>query len=325
MKKIHGLFLSLACLAGVLGTSTACEEQYTAKEIAQTLVYSGLDSLNVDFKLYNELDGAKITYSVDEGNQYLSFNKDYTMCYVNPPLMDDTDTAVQTKFYAHVTKDGETVDKTFKCKLQPAGFTTTVAAMAADFDPDGSLDLGHTTYRVRGLYVGSSGVGALIYDGTGFIYSYGTTTLDVGTQVIVDGSVTKYNGILEFSKPTYGVWVTDNPVTLPEDERVIDVKTADKIVAWAGAASMLRYTGTKIRATGKIVTSGKYTNFEVDGADATKGILRLNCDNNMSTLATNFNSATYTGNVVVEGYTLYYGGNGTAKVMQILPTSITAA
>lgn len=336
MKKINRLFLGMLCAFSVCGMATSCTDpQEKADEIAAQLLYPNLKSLSIDFKVYEEMDGAKITYESSD-TSVLEFKDG--VCLVHSDITGTPGAKEKmVSFTATVDYKGKTSTKRFNVIVVPAGISTTASAIVAQMNSN-NLDK-ENPYRIKGRYVADSGAGALVYDGTGYVYVYGACAVaNVGEYIVVDAKLDPYGGTAEMKSPSYGVFDPDAELKAKLDAapEAKEIKSEAKFKSIADVADMAKVTGTYVKVTGKVyqyLDTGKnkvYSNFYINGIDNTKCAISLIYTTAMDAEISKYNTnkaynGTYEGDVVLEGYSIYKSSSGSLLYMNFIPTSIQPA
>ena len=178
----------------------------------------------------------------------------------------------------------------------PAGEVTIAEAQAA---------AAGTQVSVHGTVVAACKSGAVIGDGTGYIYYYNNSSdLAVGDEVVIDGPVSVYNGFNQLTDNAEVEKVsTGNEVTYPNP------------VALDGAALDALFAAPKIQyveVAGELVISGNYYNLNVEGASTAVGSLVKPLDSVLGDVTNN-------SKVTVTGFVMYTSGK---QYVNIIPTEI---
>ena len=165
------------------------------------------------------------------------------------------------------------------------------------------------TYKVKATVVATGSTGFLLQDSTGFIFVYMgnefVKNVEVGDELELQGSTSKYYNSIQFSNGTYEK-VGTKTVSYPT-ARVLDVEATNVFAGLAEPATEF------VTVEGTLRISGNYRNLEIEGANA-KGSLVSDVD--LSSFADK--------KVVVSGYYLYTTGS-TTKYVTIITTSVTLA
>ena len=118
-------------------------------------------------------------------------------------------------------------------------------------------------YRVQGTVVATTNQSVLIKDDTGYIYCYYSVDyakdLVVGDVIDVEGVTSSYGGLVQFNRSSYKKIGTKEVVT--PNPLVLDKDAYDAMAA--STALSVQY----VQIEGKIVISGNYVNFEVEGSN----------------------------------------------------------
>ncbi len=159
------------------------------------------------------------------------------------------------------------------------------------------------TYKIQGTVVAMSASGAVVSDGTGYIYIYDTNISSaVGDQVTVEGTTSVYGGFQQFSSSN-GYTLTKTGTTTVSHPEAVELD----LDAWL-AAPVMQY----VKLTGTLAISGKYYNVTVDGKTAV-GSLVSPTDAIKEKLVE--------GAITVYGYAIYTSGSST-KYVNIIVTSV---
>ena len=200
------------------------------------------------------------------------------------------------------SSDGTTVDTWYP---DPGDNYTinTAGEYTIYFRPNG--DAG-TTVTVEGTVVASAASGAVLYDGTDFIYYYNTSNaLQLKHKVRMKGAVSVYGGAKQFN--------SDAVIT---DLGEVDYSDPDPVVLDGAALNATVTAGTVTRQfvalQGHLNINGNYYNITVEGAEGVQGsIVKPKEDL----------SAYNDKDVVVYGYAMYMTGSNT-KYVYIVSTIV---
>ena len=163
-----------------------------------------------------------------------------------------------------------------------------------------------TTVTVEGTVVASAASGAVLYDGTDFIYYYNTSNaLQLKHKVRMKGAVSVYGGAKQFN--------SDAVIT---DLGEVDYSDPDPVVLDGAALNATVTAGTVTRQfvalQGHLNINGNYYNITVEGAEGVQGsIVKPKEDL----------SAYNDKDVVVYGYAMYMTGS-TTKYVYIVSTIV---
>ena len=272
MKTTKKLLLGLFCVSAVAGLAS-CEPKISDEEhlaaVKASLVFPSLtEGIRTDFEIYPEIDGVTITYA-SANEDLLSFNEDFTLCTVKAQHLENS--MELTSFTATFTYNDLTDTKKFNVKVLKAGKMVTVDELNQYLITNGNIPTDSPTYAIKARVAAKTTKSTLLYDGTGYIYAYKLADYEIGDYVYVDGSISLYNGIIEFNSDTaYGALYEDVPFELPEFTPVKYNKfTIDDLL---GVSSKPTFTGMMVSFTGKVIYSsdGKYINFELNNIDTGK-------------------------------------------------------
>ena len=163
-----------------------------------------------------------------------------------------------------------------------------------------------TTLTVEGTVVASAASGAVLYDGTDFIYYYNTSNaLQLKHKVRMKGAVSVYGGAKQFN--------SDAVIT---DLGEVDYSDPDPVVLDGAALNATVTAGTVTRQfvalQGHLNINGNYYNITVEGAEGVQGsIVKPKED------LSSYNDK----DVVVYGYAMYMTGSNT-KYVYIVSTIV---
>ena len=163
-----------------------------------------------------------------------------------------------------------------------------------------------TTVTVEGTVVASAASGAVLYDGTDFIYYYNTSNaLQLKHKVRMKGAVSVYGGAKQFN--------SDAVIT---DLGEVDYSDPDPVVLDGAALNATVTAGTVTRQfvalQGHLNINGNYYNITVEGAEGVQGSI-VKPKEDLSSYDDK--------DVVVYGYAMYMTGSNT-KYVYIVSTIV---
>ena len=268
--------------SGTESWGPAPERKMTRNTAADTEEYMLTMNLaaNDELKVVKSSDGTTVdTWYPDPGDNYaITADGEYTV-YFRPNGDGNND------WYCNVIYVAATP------------ISTIAEAQAADAG---------TTVTVEGTVVASAASGAVLYDGTDFIYYYNTSNaLQLKHKVRMKGAVSVYGGAKQFN--------SDAVIT---DLGEVDYSDPDPVVLDGAALNATVTAGTVTRQfvalQGHLNINGNYYNITVEGAEGVQGsIVKPKEDL----------SAYNDKDVVVYGYAMYMTGN-TTKYVYIVSTIV---
>ena len=120
---------------------------------------------------------------------------------------------------------------------------------------------------IEGVCVASAATGAVLYDGTDYIYYFnGSNDLEVGKSYSVNGAVATYGAANQLTAAAKVVEIDDLDVTVPTDVAALDAAALDATAA-AGKVEPRQLASIE----GTLAISGNYFNITVDGAETAIG------------------------------------------------------
>ena len=324
MKKVNGLLLSLLCISSISGLTSCTTAEDIVSEVKASLVFPNLTSgIKKGFDVYNEIDNVEISYE-SANPKLLYFNEENTKCIVN--VLDPGSSQQITSFTATFKYKNVTDTKTFKVRILPAGHMTTVSELVALADAGVTGSYEYSAYSMDAVLVAKTDKSTLFYDGTGYIYVYKSCTNSIGTYFNLDGSISYWNGIIEFnSDTTFETLSEEIPFEVPEFNPIEFTSDFSYNVWYTGNPSMATYCGSMVKLTGTPKTSTSsdgtktYYNYEIDNVSKVTGSILYPTDEILEVMNKAIEEKKKT---VIEGYTIYISGSS-SKYLNILVTGIT--
>ena len=129
-----------------------------------------------------------------------------------------------------------------------------------------ALEAGSEAF-IQGVCVASAANGAVLYDGTDYIYYYNNANeMEVGKSYTLEGKLSKYGGANQFVAAATVKEIADLNLTVPTDVTELSATDLDaaveaKVVDPRQLASI----------TGTLAISGNYVNLTVDGTETSMG------------------------------------------------------
>ena len=129
-----------------------------------------------------------------------------------------------------------------------------------------ALEAGSEAF-IQGVCVASAANGAVLYDGTDYIYYYNNANeMEVGKSYTLEGKLSKYGGANQFVAAATVKEITDLNLAVPTDVTELSATDLDaaveaKVVDPRQLASI----------TGTLAISGNYVNLTVDGTETSMG------------------------------------------------------
>lgn len=167
-----------------------------------------------------------------------------------------------TTVKAIAVKDGvssEVASATFT-KVEPVEPITIAEAQA--------LEMGAEAF-IKGVVVASAANGAVIYDGTDYIYYYNTANaLEVGKSVSVKGVLGNYGGANQFTYAATVTEIDDLNLAIPTEAKALTADDLDD--AATDGAAIPRQLAT---IEGSFSISGNYFNIAVEGTETAVGAI----------------------------------------------------
>ncbi len=268
--------------SGTESWGPAPERKMTRNTAADTEEYMLTMNLaaNDELKVVKSSDGTTVdTWYPDPGDNYaITADGEYTI-YFRPNGDGNND------WYCNVIYVAATP------------ISTIAEAQAADAG---------TTVTVEGTVVASAANGAVLYDGTDYIYYYNTSNaLQLKHKVRMKGAVSVYGGAKQFN--------SDAVIT---DLGEVDYSDPDPVVLDGAALNATVTAGTVTRQfvalQGHLTISGNYYNVTVEGAEGVQASL-VKPKEDLSSLNDK--------DVVICGYAMYMTGSNT-KYVYIVATIV---
>ena len=324
MKKVNGLLLSLLCISSISGLASCTTAEDIVSEVKASIVFQNLTAgLKLDFEVFNEIDEVAISYE-SANPEVLYFNEENTMCYVNAPKSGSNE--ILTSFTATFNYKNITDTKLFKVRVLPLGHPVTVSELVKFADDGNAGPYEHKSYALKGVLVAKTERSSLFYDGTGYIYAYKACNYDIGSYLLLDGSISLYGGIIELnSDTTFGALYEEVPFEIPEFNPIEFTSDFSYNVWYTGNPSMATYCGSMVKLTGTPKTSTSsdgtktYYNYEIDNVSKVTGSILYPTDEILEVMNKAIEEKKKT---VIEGYTIYISGSS-SKYLNILVTGIT--
>ena len=155
------------------------------------------------------------------------------------------------------------------------------------------------TVLIEGTVVAAGVTGAVIYDGTDYIYYYNTANaLTENTEVKIYGTLYSYGGAVQFTSAADVTVVAEHPEYGYSHPDPVELTGSDLDAVITNAAAPRQYA----KFTGTLAISGNYYNITVDGASTAVGsIIKPFFYESIADLAGQ--------EVDVYGYEMYYTNN----------------